>query len=209
MNVTKALDDISYIKSLCKEARDNLYVSRPYFLLFAVLWMIGSLIPLIPGITTRFSLDGKHWPLLFLIGLVGTLILKRMKKAEQVPFMMRVLIGNWSLLFVFAVAVLFWSPGGYYSSVHMYDFWLMVVGVAYLMTGVTLQTKIGWVGVGFFAVSMLSMNFVLSIWYTIFSPAYGTSVEPIVFGTKAFFCGILLLVTWWLLNRQKAGARVE
>jgi hypothetical protein len=63
MDQSEALEDISYIKSLCKEARESLYSWKPFFLFFALIWMVGMLIPSIPGITTSFSVDGRssYW----------------------------------------------------------------------------------------------------------------------------------------------------
>lgn len=203
MNTTEALEDISYIKSLCKEARDSLFSWRPFFLLFSVIWMAGMLIPSIPGVPTSFSLDGKHWPVLFLIGLVGTWFVKKRTKLPRVPFMMRILIWNWSILFFFAVAVLFWNPGGYLAT-YMYNYWIMVVGVAFLMTGVTLQSRIGWIGVGFFGVSFLSDSLILRLW--IFTPIH--HLETPVFVVKAILGGLLLGLSWWLVSRSKAGVTV-
>jgi hypothetical protein len=203
MNITEALDDIGYIKSLCKEARDSLYSWKPYFLLFSVIWMAGMLVPSIPGVPSIFSFDGKHWPLLFLIGLVGTWFIKKKTKLPRIPFMMRILIWNWAILFFFSVTVLFWKIGSY-SAIHMYNYWTLVVGVAFLMMGVTLQSRIGWIGVGFFGVSFLRESLIFKFW--IFTPIHHIET-PVIIG-KAILGGLLLGLSWWLVSRSKAGATV-
>jgi hypothetical protein len=119
--------------------------------------------------------------------------------------MMKVLIWNWALLFFFAVAVLFWNTGGY-TDTHMYNYWMMVVGIAFMMTGVTLRTTIGWLGVGFFGVSMISDAQVYT--FLVYVKPFHYVDSPVILA-KAIASGLLLLLSWWLINRKKVGVSVE
>jgi len=86
----------------------------------------------------------------------------------------------------------------------------MVIGIAFLMTGVHLQTHIGWIGIGFFGMALVPTDVILKTIY-FFLPVRSAivSVETPVFIFKAIICGLLLAITWLLISRPKAGAVVE